>query len=269
MAALLDFYPSELHKQEISGRSRLFSEHGASLLIPVDYYETLPVPSSTGEPLFKKPRIATPLSALPSNADTWFIGPHFNQYLKDEREFTLRYKKRFHPKPVFVAEATCEDTGEFLKVVVKFSETYGKRGHELLATAKPKALAPRLYHCEKDESVGNFWIVVMEYIEGKLARDTHITPSHGEDIKAALDLLHGNKMVFGDLRKGNAVCSPVGAKLLDFDWCGEEGQVLYPPTIGLSKGKNNKLNINWHPEVARWAPIKKEYDLHMLGVLKW
>ena len=232
-----------------------------------NYYETLPVPSSMAESLPRECQIATPLSASPSNTDTYFIGPHFNQYLKDGEKFMLRYKKRFHPKPVFLADATCQNTGESLKVVVKFSTTYGKRGHELLATAQPKALAPKLYYCEKAESLGNLWIIVMEYIEGKLLVNTQITTSHREDIKAMLELLHANKMVFGDLREGNIVCSPVGAKLLDFDWCGEEGQALYPAGINLSRDSNNKPTINWHPEVERGTPIKKEHDLHMFKIL--
>jgi len=151
-----------------------------------------------------------------------------------------------------------------LKVVVKFSETFGKCGHELLAKAKPKALAPGLYYCEKEESVNNRWIIIMEHIEGELLLDTSITRSHDEDIKAALNLLHANQMVFGDLRKGNIVCSPVGAKLLDFDWCGNEGEVFYPIDINL----NREWNINWAPGVGRGTRIKKEHDLHMFEMLK-
>ena len=230
------------------------------------YYARLGEPSSTGEPPSKKRRIPTPLSTLPSNTD--FIGPHFNEYWKDGQKFTLRYTRRFHPKIVFLAEATCQNTGELLKVVVKFPETYGKRGHELLAKAKPKALAPELYYCEKEESLGNGWIVIMEHIEGKLLLDTDITVPYGNDIKAALNLLHANQMVFGDLRKGNIVCSSVGAKLLDFDWCGNEGEVFYPLDINLNKSEDDKLNINWAPGVGRGVRIKKEHDLHMFEMLK-
>lgn len=227
-----------------------------------DYYQHLGEPSPTGQPLSKKCRIASPLSTLPSNTDTCFIGPHFNEYCKDGQKFTLKYTRRFHPKPVFLAEM-CNDAGELRNVVVKFSETYGKSGHELLAKAKPKALAPRLYYCEKQESVNNRWIVIMEHIEGKLLLETDITDLHRGNIEKALDILHSEQIVFGDLRKGNIVCPPWGAMLLDFDWCGKEGEVFYPVDINLNK----EDNINWAAGVGRRLPIMKEHDMHMFRML--
>ena len=236
-----------------------------------DYYATLQEPCFMAEPPRKRLRTETPRSTLPCSAKTCFIGPHFNQYWSDGQRFMLTYKQRFDDKTVFLAEATCENTGESLEVVVKFSTTYGKRGHELLANATPKALAPRLYYCEKPEDAGNLWIVVMEYIEGNLLynSDAQITPLLRADIAAALDILHAHDIVFGDLRKGNIISSPVGAKLLDFDWCGEDGKVFYPPAINLSRDQDGKSMINWHPGVQRGAPIKKEHDMFMYMYHCW
>ena len=230
-----------------------------------DYYATLPVPSLMAEPLPKRPRTENPRSTLPRSVETCFIGPYFNQYWSDGQRIMLTYKQRFDNTTVFLAEATCENTGESLDVVVKFSTTYGKRGHELLANAMPKALAPLLYYCEKPEDTGNLWIVVMEYIEGDLLSnsDAQITPFLRADIAAALEILHTRDIVFGDLRKSNIILSPVGAKLLDFDWCGEDGKVLYPPAINLSEDEGGKPIIDWHPAVQRGTPIKKEHDTYM------
>ena len=236
-----------------------------------DYYATLQEPCFMAEPPRKRFRTETPRSTLPCSAKTCFIGPHFNQYWSDGQRIMLTYKQRFDNTTVFLAEATCENTGESLEVVVKFSTTYGKRGHELLANATPKALAPRLYYCEKPEDAGNLWIVVMEYIEGNLLynSDAQITPLLRADIAAALDILHAHDIVFGDLRKGNIISSTVGAKLLDFDWCGEDGKVFYPPAINLSRDQDGKSMINWHPGVQRGAPIKKEHDMFMYMYHCW
>ena len=230
-----------------------------------DYYATLPVPSLMAEPLPKRPRTENPRSTLPRSVETCFIGPHFNQYWSDGQRIMLTYKQRFDNTTAFLAEATCESTGKSLDVVVKFSTTYGKRGHELLANAMPKALASLLYYCEKPEDTGNLWIVVMEYIEGDLLSnsDAQITPFLRADIATALEILHTRDIVFGDLRKSNIILSPVGAKLLDFDWCGEDGKVLYPPAINLSEDEGGKPIIDWHPAVQCGTPIKKEHDTYM------
>jgi hypothetical protein len=203
------------------------------------YYQTLPStgepPSFTGGPPSKKRRTMLPPPAFPSAVDACFIGPHFNRYSTGGQMFMLTYIKRFIPnepsKTVFLAKATCLDTGNTQDVVVKFSMTYGSFGHCLLANARPKALAPALYYCEKDENVGNLWIINMEYIPGSIT--TKFTPSHLNDIEAALNILHSGNLVFGDLRKANVLCLPNGAKLVDFDWCGKEGQVAYPPSINM------------------------------------
>lgn len=37
--------------------------------------------------------------------------------------------------------------------------------------------------------------------------------------------------VFGDLRWPNILITAGGLELVDFDWCGKEGEVLYPAAI--------------------------------------
>lgn len=231
-----------------------------------EYYEALGTgSSSTDKPSPTKQKTAVGNAAL----DYRFIGPHFSQFMNDGELFTLTYKKRFNPDrsntSIFLAEATGETRKEPLEVVVKFSKNYGKAGHELLANAKPKALAPKLYYCKKEECVGNLWVIVMEFVPDTVFK-MHRKDSARQDIKAALELLHAHGLVFGDLRESNFTCTPEGVKLLDFDWCGEEGKALYPPTINLNRG--GELDINWHPQVNRGTLIKKEHDLYMLDVLQ-
>lgn len=48
------------------------------------------------------------------------------------------------------------------------------------------------------------------------------------EVRRALDLLHGNGLVFGDLRPPNVMINKLNGKLIDFNWPGEEGQAKYP-----------------------------------------
>jgi len=113
-------------------------------------------------------------------------------------------------------------------VYVKFTETYHKHAHEILANCNPP-LAPRLYFA--DELVGGVWMVVMEKLDYPSAEqafpDARLPESVQEDVKKALELLHQQHLVFGDLRRPNIMVrkSESGqwrAKLLDFDFCGRD-----------------------------------------------
>lgn len=45
--------------------------------------------------------------------------------------------------------------------LLKFTDTYNKLAHELLAK---RGLAHALIYCEQEKSVGGLWVVVMDYI---------------------------------------------------------------------------------------------------------
>ena len=45
-------------------------------------------------------------------------------------------------------------------------------------------------------------------------------------------------------------------KLVDFDWSGKQGEVVYPPF------QNPK--VEWHPDLRVSVKIQKEHDLHLL-----
>src|SRR5438046_9227519 len=76
--------------------------------------------------------------------------------------------------------------------------------------------------------------------------------------KAAINALHEKGFVFGDLRWPNIMVLNGRAKILDFDWCGNDGEDRYPATL------NDLGDINWHQDVHRGSIMRKEHDCFML-----
>jgi tRNA A-37 threonylcarbamoyl transferase component Bud32 len=102
----------------------------------------------------------------------------------------------------------------------------------------------------------------MDFVEGKPLDDgsTLSKVAHAQ-LKATLAKLHEQNQVYGDLRGPNivVVVDENGVEhvmLLDFDWGGEEGVVLYPADIN--------LEIDWHEEVAPGVQIRRTHDQFML-----
>lgn len=181
------------------------------------------------------------------------IWPHFRQYtdLSDNRVYQLEYLRRLtdhYRKTVFKAQVNV-DANVMKQIVVKFACQYSKEAHELLANA---SLAPKLYYCEKVPSVA-MWVVVMEYVEGKEVDDKVTDPQQINSLRRALTMLHDNGMVFGDLRCPNVLLRDRSVVLIDFDWCGKEGEVCYPSDISLSQGI-------WEESVVRGGLITKGHD---------
>ena len=131
--------------------------------------------------------------------------------------------------------------GNSSNVVVKFVDRYGDRAHRLLADA---GLAPKLLYTgsphitEEQPSYRDLSMVVMDYVEGStLAKakgmDDNAKGVARSQIRRALDLLHNDGLVFGDLRSPNIMVNKMTGevKLIDFNWAGVEGQVRYPYLI--------------------------------------
>ena len=177
------------------------------------------------------------------------------------------------PDCVTLRARTWPEPGQ--NIVVKFVDRYGERAHRMLAD---KGLAPQLFYhgplsAEQDGSNNqrpsrhSFSMVVMEYIEGKVL--SKVKDDVGEmkkmetkvrqELQRALDILHSNELVFGDLRPPNVMITNAGeVKLIDFNWAGVQGQVRYPPLI--SKGL-------WAEGVEALGVIKVEHDIEMLDKL--
>ncbi|KAI0363066.1 hypothetical protein BV20DRAFT_1007839 [Pilatotrama ljubarskyi] len=193
-----------------------------------------------------------------------YIGPHLRR-LRTETggEILLEYTgalMRDEPrKALFTARADFGDRRPKRDVIVKFAYRYCEKAHRLLAE-QAEPLAPRLWFCEKVQSVG-MYVVVMDHIKDEDDRET-MTAAQRAQLRKAVGLLHEQNLVFGDLRDANLLLRRGGGLMLvDFDWCGEEGKVRYPYDINMNG------DIGWHEEVEGGELIKKEHDLHMLHAL--
>ena len=204
--------------------------------------------------------------------------PFIQEYPAGDRVVKFVYKsylKRTEDscsKPIFLAETeTSESAAVKEKIVVKFVRRYNAKAHRLLADIN---LAPKLLYCSADDpnapDLRDLIMVVMEWVEGKTAQDLfalQVLPKCIlKQVKQAIEVLHENNIVFGDLRKPNIMLIPslgseqVTVKLVDFDWCGVHGEECYPKTL-------NDVEIRWHCEVKRGGIMKKLHDTHMMDNL--
>lgn len=133
------------------------------------YYETL-IPEDQQDVHDAKRRRLQEGIARPRRSANAIQGkaPTFSTFFKDGNKYELEYLDRLdheHPhKSVFLAHATRADSDnvDTSLVVVKFTRTYGKRGHQLLANEHPP-LAPTLWYCEPVQELGGLWMVVMDH----------------------------------------------------------------------------------------------------------
>lgn len=151
--------------------------------------------------------------------------------------------------------------------MVKFVTTYGVDAHKTLADA---SFAPKLHYfgpIGTDENavlLGNLKMVVMDYIEGLTLSDAlkqhKVPPSFVTHLRQAIAQLHGAGLVFGDLRAPNIMVTPndkVTVRLIDFDWAGKDGEVVYPVSIS--------SQIDWPTGVEGLMPIERRHDLSNLA----
>lgn len=192
-----------------------------------------------------------------------FVSPHFQSFVMDDGSSIAELKYEglaaaYVTNVIYKATMTSPKTGSVL-VAVKFTNIYGKRGHEILANAQPRALAPKLWFCERVPEVGGLFVVVMDFVEAK-QNDALSNEKIAEDLRTAVRLLHAEDLVFGDLRVPNILETTEGILLIDFDWCGKAGVARYPCDI-------NKTNIVWHADVRRGGIMQKVHDEFLLDLL--
>ena len=159
---------------------------------------------------------------------------------------------------IYLARMSTE--GGTTVVLVKFAVRYNAIAHRLLADHNPP-LAPALYSCQR--VIGDMFMVVMQYIpksEGTslfaLSPPPPALETIRRDVSQALELLHGEGLVFGDLRELNVLYLPEKdrALLIDFDGAGEDGKDRYStclnPEVGLG--------------VDRFQIMEKSHDVENL-----
>ncbi|CAE6441605.1 unnamed protein product [Rhizoctonia solani] len=143
-------------------------------------------------------------------------------------------------RPVF--EAITEDGRS---IVVKFAQFYNFEAHKLLAA---QSLAPQLLSLNPEPVGGGLVMIVMELAGTSL--DKYLDPTGPglepsartqihKDVEMAMDLLHANNLVFGDLRSPNVLVvqtadGSLRGRLIDFEWCGVEGEARYPAGMNQS-----------------------------------
>ncbi|KAI6043610.1 hypothetical protein EDC04DRAFT_669504 [Pisolithus marmoratus] len=196
--------------------------------------------------------------------------PSINSFPEGDVKVRFRYQK-----PLDQANSCATYRAQTIEtcpkdIVVKLVMRYGGDAHQTTADA---GFAPRLRYFgpidtgENAVSYGKLKMVVMDYVEGstlhyiydkrKVPADFHI------HLRQAVEHLHSAEFVFGDLREPNIMVTPgkkFTAQLIDFDWAGKEGQVLYPITIS--------PDIAWAPGVGALVPIEKQHDLSDLALLE-
>jgi len=161
------------------------------------------------------------------------------------------------------------DTPTATIVLVKFTAKYNEVAHRLLADHDPP-LAPILYHCMR--VIGGLYMVVMEYMSNAKTLHRFFVPSPlsplpdagavRQDLTRALDLLHEQNLVFGDLRPLNVLYSPEDKRafLVDFDRVGRHREDRYSPCLNTELG----LGVN------RWQMMEKSHDrANLERVMKW
>ncbi|KAJ6580104.1 hypothetical protein DFH09DRAFT_1077012 [Mycena vulgaris] len=185
--------------------------------------------------------------------------PHFEQFTSSKKSYEISYIERLvddrnnQHRTVYVAEV--KNGAESQLCVVKFTASYNVELHQLVA--KEKA-APGLLYCSQESSVGNLWVVVMQYIP-----QTRKAPASNafEKLRTTVNKMHAKQFVFGDLRQPNVLIDQDGSLLLiDFDWSGRVGTKHYPMRINKS--------LDWPIGVEGGGEITREHDLSNLEKLE-
>ena len=194
-------------------------------------------------------------SSLNAKMETLDGTPYIRQFAGETFEYDDRKLVDTQPNKLIYRAKT--KAGR--QIVVKFVSRYNARAHHLLAQ---EGLAPKLLYPETEElepkMFGKRYMVVMDYFEGKQAAP-ELSQEHFEQVKKAIDLLHSEDLVFGDLRPPNVLIGKEGIRLVDFDWCDKVGKGRYPVDI------NNGPDIRWPQGVSAGSVMEKEHDLAMLN----
>jgi hypothetical protein len=176
------------------------------------------------------------LATRQSPKDSQRFFPFVRQFVAEGRVVKFSYKAYLvqkcpesHAKPIFLA--AIEDGREpNRRVVVKFVQTYNATAHRLLAAA---GRAPELLYCSTEDCESEYLrgliMVMMGYLDGKTAQKRYkgkgLPPGAFEQVEKAVLTLHGEDIVFGDLRLPNIVVTDEGkvSSMTEF-WVGIEGE---------------------------------------------
>jgi hypothetical protein len=135
------------------------------------------------------------------------------------------------------------------QVIIKFSPIgCCLRAHTLLADHN---LAPSVFAI--DESLRPFWhVTLMAWVDAEPHCNLRQS-STSNQLRSALQLLHREGLVHGDLRAPNILLGRDGRlRLIDFEFAGVDGTAVYPALLN--------PNIAWPLGVRDGAVLKAEHD---------
>jgi len=108
-------------------------------------------------------------------------------------------------------------------------------------------------------------MVVMEFLAepwrvlNQTEMNTESIPRLGEKIRSMITKLHGSGMVHGDIREMNILVNDKNEiMLIDYDWTGIQGQVVYPRNINMDP------ILRWPSGVGSGLRILPEHDMEMV-----
>lgn len=191
--------------------------------------------------------------------DYVFPYPTTFHHITSLKELKFSYIMPFDNRP-FILKGQLED-GRL--VCIKFVRQYGRDVHIWCAERR---LAPELLGFEKLH--GGWIMVVMEFLDmpWKTLNEVTMDPEKVRNIRKnvldSITQLHNNDMVHGDVRDKNILVDDANnISIIDFDWSGEQGKVLYPMDI------NPAPFLNRPQDVRLGVKILFEHDKYMVNQL--
>ena len=131
-------------------------------------------------------------------------------------------------------------------VLVTFCKSYSKEVHICVASS---GHAPEFLGME---ILSDEWLmVVMEYVNGSSWDEAIDKPL--AELRAAVLSLHGASFVHGDLRPNNILVMSGIVCIIDFEWAGVAGQVVYPFLM-------NHSDVTWPDNAKHGQSIKQAHD---------
>ncbi|KAG2029126.1 hypothetical protein BDR03DRAFT_881769 [Suillus americanus] len=187
--------------------------------------------------------------------------------LHDNSTIAFKYREHFHENghksKRLIFFGTLNEGDAEVPICIKFVQEYSKDAHMHCAEA---GLAPKLRGFE--QLPGGWYMVVMDRLVGydqmaDVPIGELIPKSVFDRIGEYLRSLHSDKLVHGDIRDTNIMLKKVdrtNVMIIDFDWAGAEGTVLYPAFV-------NYRDIQRPDDARDGRPIKAAHDDAMLGFL--
>jgi serine/threonine protein kinase len=184
--------------------------------------------------------------------------PYFNKVKIGETTANLTYVKKVENHYVFQAIMECNDGSSPQHVIIKFAKRYSEACHK---ECQALEIAPELFFCE--QIAGGWYVVIMEQL---MEHNSLFYLAQDQDKKFMLNKviesikkIHDLGFVHGDMRLPNILIGPGDSiKIIDFDWAGKIGEVVYPPLL------NQEIDV-WHSDVKAGKKILPEHDLYILN----